>query len=305
MPPSLAIVLSAAAGSGQPEPLRERIEAFLGAAGRDARVVVANSGAELQRTIREAVAAGAGTLIVGGGDGSVSCAAGAVLDAGIPLGVLPLGTLNHFARDLGLPFGLDEALAVALHGRTRRVDVAQVNGRVFVNNSSLGLYPRILRLRARYPARGMRKWVVAGWATFKMLQRQSAIGVRITAGDAAVVRRTSLVLVANNEYRMEGIDAASRESLTDGRLAIYVVREQGTRHFIRSLWTTLRGRSHDAGILDVLQATAATIHARRPLMSVACDGEVEIMRMPLEYVIRPKALRVIVPSKGDGEDRDE
>ena len=296
MPPSLAIVLSAAAGSGPPGPLVQRIETVLGAAGREARVAVAATGADLPRAVREALAAGPGTLVIGGGDGSVSCAARAVVDTDTALGVLPLGTLNHFARDLGLPFELDEALAAVLAGYTQRVDVGEVNGRVFVNNSSLGLYPRILRLRARYPARGVRKWLIAAWATFKMLQRQSDIGVRITAGGESVARRTSLILVANNEYRMEGLDAASRDSLTGGRLAIYVVQAHATRHIIRLLWTTLRGNSRHTGILDVLRATTATIHARRSLVPVACDGEVEIMHMPLEYSIRPRALNVIVPA---------
>src|SRR4051812_49788191 len=111
--------------------------------------------------MKQAVQDGCEALVAGGGDGTINTAASQLVDGDIPLGVIPLGTLNHFAKDLGIPLELEGAAKVVLDGSVCRVDVGEVNGRVFLNNSSLGMYPAIVRLRDRYRVGGGSKGIAA------------------------------------------------------------------------------------------------------------------------------------------------
>jgi diacylglycerol kinase family enzyme len=291
---SITVVLNPGSGPGRVEAVRERVLALCRAAGKEARVMVPPSAAELRRAAIAAREADPAAIVAGGGDGTVSCVAGALAGTGIPLGVLPLGSLNHFAKDLGLPLELDAAVQVVLEGRTTNIDVGEVNGRVFVNNSSLGLYPLIVRLREQHPVRGPAKWIVALWATLREIRRQREIGVRIEVSGQLVEHRTPIVLVANNAYRAAGIAAGSRESLQDGRLAIYIVKVGARQHLLRLAWRVLRDRVQDQE-LEVLLAERATIDAAGVRIQLAVDGDVESFAPPLEYRIRAGALRVMVP----------
>ena len=146
--------MNAGSGRGGAADAARRIERVLAEAGRPTRMTLARHGRDIRPAAERAVKEGTAGLVAAGGDGTVNTLAGVAVDAGVPLGVLPQGTLNHFAKDLGIPTDLDDALEVVLAGHTRRVDVGEVSGRIFVNNSSLGVYPRIVRLRERYGARG-------------------------------------------------------------------------------------------------------------------------------------------------------
>ena len=265
------------------------------AAGRPVDIMLARNREELRHGIDRAIAGGVAALVAGGGDGTVNTVAAAVAGTGIPLGVIPLGTLNHFAKDLGIPLGLDEAAAVVLAGFTVKVDLGEVNQRFFLNNSSLGLYPRIVRLRATHPVRGWRKWIVAIWAVVKTVERNPKISVSIDAGGERVVTRTPIVFIANNEYTMSGLEAGTRASLAGGKLAIYVVRTGGRPRLMRLAWRMFTGRALRSGELDLTLTEAATIWLRAPRIPVALDGEVVILEPPLEYRIRPAALEVLIP----------
>src|SRR5439155_15163527 len=134
-----------------------------------------------------AVEAGCRILVAGGGDGTVNALAGAVVGRDVRFGVLPLGTLNHFAKDLGIPLDLAAAVDVVLDGRVQSVDVGEVNGRVFINNTSIGVYPRIVELRNRHRGSGMAKWAAALWATLAVLLHPPLLGVRIQTPDVTRV----------------------------------------------------------------------------------------------------------------------
>ncbi|MGZ8392361.1 MAG: diacylglycerol/lipid kinase family protein, partial [Gemmatimonadales bacterium] len=215
----IAVVLNATSGDGTAPKVAERLKEIFAEAGRDARITLAKGGAEINAAMRRAVEAGCEALVVGGGDGTINSGASAAVDRGIPFGVLPLGTLNHFAKDLGIPLDLDEAARVVLEGVVCKVDVGEVNGRIFLNNSSLGVYPAIVRLREKYRTTVGGKWIAALWAGLTVLRRRPFMAVRIVAEGETIVRRTPLVLVGNNEYQMSGIQAGTRESLAGGQLA--------------------------------------------------------------------------------------
>jgi YegS/Rv2252/BmrU family lipid kinase len=288
----LVVVLNPSSGT-RGAGIPARVSALCQAAGRTAEITTAPDVEALCRAVEDAIASRAGAIVVGGGDGTLSCVAGLLAGHDIPLGVLPLGTLNHFARDLGIPQELDAAVQVVLAGHSERIDVGEVNGRVFLNNSSLGLYPLIVRLREQHPVRGPAKWAVALWATMREIRLHREIAVRIKVEGEVLVHRTPIVFVGNNEYRAAGLEMGTRASLRGGRLAIYVVKAGGRRHVLRLAWKMLTSREHDE--LEVLLAEAATIEPSGPRVHLAVDGEVAELRPPLEYRIRPAALRVLVP----------
>src|SRR5205085_4914339 len=138
---------------------RARISRAFSAHGARVQIVTPDRDNDIRAITRRAIADGVETIVAAGGDGTINAVAAEVADSGRTLGVLPLGTLNHFAKDLGIPLDLERAVQVITRGRVAPVDVAEVNGRVFVNNSSLGIYPHIVSMRRHQQERLARgKW---------------------------------------------------------------------------------------------------------------------------------------------------
>ena len=291
----VAVILNPASGSAGRDATPERIVELFAAEGRTATVLSAGPGRTVADQARAAVEAGCRVAVAAGGDGTVNAVATAVLAGDTLLGVLPMGTLNHFAKDLGLPLELAEAVHVAAQGTVRRVDVGQVNGRVFLNNSSIGVYPWVVELRRRWESTGLGKWVAALWASLVVLRRRPFMGVRIRTADDTLVRLTPFVFVGNNEYRMVGLQAASRESLTGGRLALCVMHASLRRSLLVLAWKVLWRGVDQVRELEVFLVTEATVETRRPRLQVSLDGEVAVLASPLEYRILPLALSVMGP----------
>jgi YegS/Rv2252/BmrU family lipid kinase len=289
------VVLNATSGRGTGPKAAERLKEIFAEAGREARISLATGEGEITAAMRRSVEAGCGTLVAGGGDGTINAGASAVVEREIPLGVLPLGTRNHFAKDLGIPLDMEEAAKVVLEGVACKVDVGEVNGRLFLNNSSLGVYPAIVRLREKYRATVGGKWIAVLWAGLTVLRRRPFMAVRIVADGESIVRRTPLVLVGNNEYQMSGFQAASRESLARGQLAIYVLNAEQRPGLLRLAWQVLRKGAEQVKEVDLITVDQATVETKRHRLQVAADGEVLSLQAPLSYRIRPGALRVLVP----------
>ncbi|MEO7009675.1 MAG: diacylglycerol kinase family protein, partial [Caldimonas sp.] len=156
---SICVIVNAGSGAGHDPSLVERLRALFERAGAHAEIALARGGAELATCIETAIAQHPAVIVAGGGDGTISSVGAALVDSAIALGVLPLGTLNHFARDAGVSLDLERAVDAIVNGRPTPVDVGEVNGRIFLNNSSLGLYPDIVRDRERQQKRlGRGKW---------------------------------------------------------------------------------------------------------------------------------------------------
>lgn len=299
-PGVIALVLNKGSGTGTAAELGERLAIVFRAAGREVRITVAETGEEIAAAVQAALAANPAVVVAGGGDGTVSAVAAGLVGHDIPLGVLALGTLNHLAKDLGIPIDPEEAANVILGGHTTAIDLGEVNGRIFLNNASLGLYPQIVRVRQRHPATGVRKWIIAAWVTLKVLARHRSMAIRLSVDDEVVLRRTPIVFVGNNEYRAAGLAAGSRESLSGGTLAIYIVNAGGRRHpvrLIRLAWHMVLGTALDGDHLELVRTAAATVESKEEMLHMALDGEVEIFYAPLEFRILPGALRVFVPAQ--------
>jgi diacylglycerol kinase family enzyme len=290
----VAIILNPGSGRGSGDELAARLIQLFAAAGREATVLMAGRGRTVTDEARRAVGDGCRTAVAAGGDGTVNAVASAVVGTDIPLGILPIGTLNHFAKDLGIPLDLEPAVKVIVQGVRRQVDAGEVNGAVFVNNSSIGVYPRIVALRSRRQATGMGKWIAALWASLTVLRRRPFMGVRIRTAEETLVRRTPFVFVGNNEYRMAGIKAGSRDSLSGGRLAVYVMHAERRRSLLLLGWRVLLRGVERVPELELFSVEEAVIETRRRV-SVALDGEVRAMTPPLTYRIRPLALTVLAP----------
>lgn len=182
------------------------LERRLTAHGVTAKVIRLRRHGEIRRVAEEAVRSGCPVVVAAGGDGTVSAVASAVAGTASALGVLPIGTLNHFARDLRIPLDLEAAIEVLAKGRSDCVDIADINGRSFVNNSSIGMYPRIVVLREREQRIGHNKWVALGLAILTVLRRFPFWTVRVHVEDHVVELRTPFVFVGNNEYELEGLE---------------------------------------------------------------------------------------------------
>ena len=256
----------------------------------------------IERALRDAVAARPDAVVIGGGDGTVRCAAAALADTGLALGVLPLGTLNHFAKDLRIPADLKAAVAVLAGGAIRDVDVGEVNGQVFVNNCSLGAYAEAVRRRDALRAeRPQGKWVAMWRASFATWRHLRRLRLRISvAGRAPQFVRTPIVFIGNNRYAGHLLGSSLRPRLDEGRLWIYTVRAH--RHFalVRLLLGALVGRVDRTEGLATESAEEFTIESERGPVPVATDGEVLELPGALRFRIRPGALRVLAPPEGGG-----
>jgi diacylglycerol kinase family enzyme len=253
---------------------------------------------KLCETLQAAVAERPDAIFVGGGDGSISAAAGCLADTGIPLGVLPLGTLNHFAHDMGMPTDWKEAIAGLAGAPQRAVDVAEVNGHVFINNCSLGSYPEAVHKRdALRRQQGLGKWLAMTWATFVVFRRLRRLRLRIETGDGSISLRTPFVFVGNNCYSGHVLDDCLRPRLDGGKLCIYTTRAQRRLALLHLAWQSLVRSIDAADGLETREVTAATItHEGGGPLPVAADGELLDVKSPLRFRIRPRALLVLSPA---------
>ena len=236
-------------------------------------------------------------LIVGGGDGTISAAASALVGSDTRLGILPLGTLNHFARDLGLPADLEEAAAVIAAGHERCVDVAEMNGRTFINNSAIGLYPLMVvdrDLQRRRLGRSKRLAMIV--ASVRTLVRFNHQRLTLTVNDRQGQVDTPLLFVGNNDYRIDLGAPGRRESLDDGELCVLVMRKKTRGGLIAASLRALFNRTRHDDMVRLDHVERLRVSSRRSSLAVSLDGEVVRSAPPLDYLIRKRALRVIAPA---------
>jgi YegS/Rv2252/BmrU family lipid kinase len=294
---AVTIILNASAGRSGKETICERLAEMFASSGLDAQIFPAHSGRETVELAYHAARQAGGTIVAGGGDGTINAVASALVGTDTPLGILPLGTLNHFAKDLQIPLDLESAARTIIAGRMIHVDVGDVNGRIFLNNASLGIYPHIVETRQEHQRRGRGKWFAFCLAALAVLRRYPLLRVRVSVDGHELVRTTPIIFVGNNEYELEGLNMGVRKGLDKGCLSVYVLHRTGRWGLLRLALHLLFGKQRDADGFDALCTSALRVEAwrKRKRMRVALDGEVTVMHAPLQYRIRPAALRVIVP----------
>jgi diacylglycerol kinase family enzyme len=294
----MLIILNIAAGTAarEADKIRAKVRDAFSAAGADPEIVSPSDSENISALAQRIHGERHDVVVAGGGDGTISAVAAEVANSGKTLGVLPLGTLNHFAKDIGIPLELEAAVRTIVDGRVIRVDAAEVNGKVFINNSSLGIYPHIVARREAQQERLARgKWPAFFWATLHAFRRFPFLSLQITTESEQLKRRTAFLFVGNNEYEIAGFKLGGRRRLDGGKLGLYLTHRTGRLGLFRLALRALFGRLNQAKDFDAFRVDEAFIESRKPRLLVATDGEVGWMQTPLHYKSRPGALRVLVP----------
>ena len=289
----LTVILNPASGSANGLDA-SRIKAMFAAEGANAVVVTVD---QAENALRDAVSARGRAVVAAGGDGTVSSVAAVLAGSRVPLGVLPVGTLNHFAKDLKLPMNPAEAVKTIVAAHVTQVDVGYVNSRIFINNSSIGIYPSIVERREALRREKRNKWIALAIATAEVLNGKNELLVSVVANEQRVVTKTPFLFVGNNEYAVEGIHLGARAALSGGKLYAYLAPRLRTRDVPKLCLRALAGRARDHGEFALMAGEGFLVETPgRRTIPVAADGEVYPLSTPLHYRIEPKTLNVIVPA---------
>ncbi len=288
---NITIIINKRSGGGEKDDVIPKI-----LKGFQDRNIIVNlhklEGSAIPQVIKDAIRSGIDAIAVGGGDGTINCVASELVGTPIPMGILPMGTFNHFAGDLKLPESLEECIGVVAQGNTGLVDAAEVNGRIFINNSSIGVYPLAVRLRENYQNKfgWTKRWAMIRSA-LNIFARFPIFTVKLETDAGTYFRRTSFVFVGNNKY-----SAGKREKITEGVLSIYSAHLKGRWGVLwmglLSVFNILSDKYFDLHLVKELE-----LDTTKKKMVVAIDGEVVEMEPPLCYKIRPLQLHVLLPKK--------
>lgn len=293
----IEVVLNSRSGTLDKHALVSTIESFLAERGLIPRVHVATSGREVPMLAQQAASGDADIVVAGGGDGTIATVAEHISGTGKAFGILPLGTFNYFAKNLGIPLELDAALDVLVRGALTSVDVCEVNGHLFLNNSSIGLYPAVLAQRENTYRRFGRSQLAAYLSVLLVLLRPPPfVNLRIRADGHLLACRTPLLFIGNNAFQIDSFGIVGRECIDSRKLILYLTRpldalgliQLAVRGFLRGL----RG----AREFETICAEEVVISMRRRRVRVAMDGEIRVLETPLRYRVRRGALCVTVPS---------
>lgn len=292
--PRLAVVLNVRSGPHRKNAHSHLVD-LLYEHGIRAQIFPAATGQAVHALAEQAVEQGFEVLVSAGGDGTAGTVAGVAAKAGKTLGVLPMGTFNHFARDLGIPVELGSAVESLKSPGRACVDLASVNGRPFVNTSSIGLYPRLVLEREHYRRSGFARGFALMTAAWSTLREFRPVNLRLKASEREWVGFTPFVFVGNNSYTLERSRIGSRERLDAGVLWVSTTSELSRWRFLGMVVEAWLGRvARNPNFLS-LTTTELRVDSRRTRLFVSLDGEVAVLDTPLIYTVHHRALRVIVP----------
>jgi len=267
------------------------------AAAAEIEIVELSDDVDCPREIRERAGRGMRLFLAGGGDGTIHHVLQGLVNTEATLAVLPLGTYNHFARDLGIPLDWREALEVAVSGESRQVDTARVNDRFFVNNLSIGLYPELVARREER-GRDYPRWKARLFAFYTTLRKYPHVTVAVETAQRREVIRTHVFMVSNNHYDLErvGIEAP-RSTLTEGRLSVYWLGHTSRWRLTKFVARYAAGRVRTIPEFRSFQTVSMRVQTQRPRLKVGIDGELFTLETPLVITAVPRSLLVRVPAR--------
>jgi len=246
---------------------------------------------ELDATIKDCLAKHE-MLLIGGGDGTIRSAAQRCAHTSVVFGVLPLGTLNHFSKELDLPQNVDETIQAIKQQKTMMIDLAEVNGQIFVNNSSIGFYPKFADKRDAY-SENYNKWLSYIPGFIESLKKHKAFQITIKSKTVNCSLRTSFLMISNNRYTYQFPFTIKRESFEKALLGLYYFKHGKLRviKLIKNWFSTTSN-------FETLESPdPVEIHFDRETeVTVSLDGETQKMQTPLYYKSLPKALTVLTKS---------
>ena len=292
----MIVILNRGAGRHQDE-TQVQIEKFFWSRGVAARILVARDGGEIARLAADAACSDAGVIVAAGGDGTVDGIASALAGTGKILGVIPLGTFNLLARRLNIPVDLEGALQTVVNGRVAEINVGEVNGRVFLSRSSVGLYPLALRQREKMYRRFGRSRLIALLSGATALVRWGNImTIRLTTEEDGHFFRSRFVFVCNNPAELDYFNLPGRQCIDADKFAVYVPKPLSPAGIVRLGFRMLGRRAQESRDFETFCARDVSFEIKPSRVPVSLDGEVEIMQSPLHYRLRPGALRIRLPS---------
>jgi diacylglycerol kinase family enzyme len=287
--------VNAASGARMPPGDAEALQSA--AREKGIEVVAIAPGLDISQLIRRQLNEERRLFIAAGGDGTVHHVLQPLVHTDAALAVLPTGTYNHFAKDVGIPLDWREALAIALGGETRQIDVARVNDRFFVNNVSIGLYPELVAKREAH-GRDYPRWKARMFAAYATLRHYPHVSINIESEHHQEVIRTHVFMVSNNGYDLSrvGIDAP-RPTLSEGRIAIYWLPHLPRVALMKFAAHYLAGRVSQAPGFRSFRSQRLKVQSRHARLHVGVDGEVLILSTPLTITSVPQSLLVKVAQR--------
>ncbi len=295
------VVMNAGSGSRDSDGIRETIASAMAAAKRRHDLLVVPDGSDLIEASERALRLAQehkGIVVAVGGDGTLNAVSQVVLGSGVPVGVLPRGTFNYFARNLGIPQDTTGALRGLLDAVIRHVNVGLVNDRVFLVNASLGLYPQLLEDREAFKQRFGRSRLVALWsALVTLLKGHRPLRLQIDSDGASWQLRTPAIVVDNNALQLEHMGLEQSVEPAHNRLVAMTSRPVGTLALYRMLLRGLLSRmDEDENVIsfgfDTMRVRLGPGHRR---IKVAMDGETSWLRSPLVFRVANQRLPLLVP----------
>ncbi len=250
---------------------------------------------DCQALIRQRMRDGTRLFVAAGGDGTINMVIQELVNTDAILGVIPAGTYNHFARDLGLPLNWREALDVVMSGAIVPIDTARINGRFFVNNVSMGLYPRFVASREE-KGRDYPRWKARLYAAFGTLWKYPHVAVTLESEHHHEVVRTHVLMISNNSYDLSrlGIEAP-RTVLHEGRLSVYWLQHMPRLALTSFVAHYLAGRVHDSPGFRSFRTSRVKVQSSKHHLHLGIDGEVVTMETPFVITAVPQSLSVKVP----------
>jgi len=303
------IVLNTGSGRDDARDVQATIRQVLDAAGRRYELLPVDDGRHLPAAAQSAVERARqhqGIVVAAGGDGTLSAVAQAVLDTGLPFGILPQGTFNYFGRTYGIAQDTEAATHCLLAAQPQPVQVGLVNGRVFLINASLGLYPQLLEDREAYKRRYGRSRSVALWSALVTLARaHRQLALQLEHAGQSRALRTPTIVVGNNALQLEQIGIAEADELQRGRLVAMGVKPVGTLAMYALVlrgWLSRLGDADHVFSFGFDRLTVRVGRGRRRI-KVAMDGEIHWLDTPLEFTVSPRPLQLLVPPEAQRSER--
>ncbi|TQS74075.1 hypothetical protein ERN12_08750 [Rhodobacteraceae bacterium] len=290
------VFLIANPNSGQNSRAEEPLQAALDVFGPQARIYRWEPGREISETVERAVRDGADLIVAAGGDGTVMAVAQAMLGRDVPMGVLPLGTFNFFARGLRLSEDPTEAAQQILNGQSHAIRVGTVEGRVFLNNASLGIYPSILKARESIYRRWGRHRIVAYWSVVRtFLKFQKPMHIELHTDGETITQDTPLVFVARSAYQLDFFGLEGAQAIGDDAFAVLVAKAEGRSGLFKLAWRLVTRTMREGRDYDLIRAKDLTIHTRSKRSLLAFDGEKSRLPSPFSFRMHPDLLNIILP----------
>jgi diacylglycerol kinase family enzyme len=301
----VALVLNGAAGKKDAHARIDHIRETLTPVVKELVTYAVRNGAAISAAAKRAVREQADIVVALGGDGTQSAVAGAIADSDAVIAVLPGGTFNYFARELGVGETLETALDTLLSGHVQSIDVGDVNGRLFLNNASFGVYPEILERREAIYRRWGRSRIAAYWSVLQTL-RNMRNPMNLTVKVDGVTRefRTPLAFAARSAFQLESLDLDGVEAIRDGQFGLFVAKGHSPRELTAAALRLALGKVKRGEDFELLVSDEIIIKTRQPRPLLAFDGEKERMQGPFHLRVRRGALKVIVPVPKDVNQSD-